>query len=82
MKEVFSNYGLAVSIHKNANISGTIQDTKMEKIEVLFSHKKFRMKLKSSLKKWVNLREVQNDGGFLQYKLSDRDMVYKTLPGI
>ena len=39
------------------------------------------MKLKSSLKKWVNLQEVQNDGGFLQYKLSDRDMVSKTLPG-
>ena len=39
------------------------------------------MKLKSSLKKWVNLREVQNDGVFLQYKLSDRDMVSKTLPG-
>ena len=39
------------------------------------------MKLKSSLKKWVILREVQNDGGFLQYKLSDHDMVSKTLPG-
>ena len=43
--------------------------------------RKYRTKLKSSLKKWVNLREVQNDGGFLQYKLSDRDMVSKTLPG-
>ena len=32
-------------------------------------------------KKWVNLREVQNDGGFMQYKLFDHDMVSKTLPG-
>ena len=39
------------------------------------------MKLISSQKKWVNLREVQNDGGSLQCKLSDRDMVSKTLPG-
>eukprot|EP00493_Phyllostaurus_siculus_P027557 UN27904 len=38
------------------------------------------MKVKSSLKKWVNLREVQNDGGFFQYKLSDRDIVPKTVP--
>ena len=43
--------------------------------------RKYRIKPKSSLKKWVNLREVQNDGDFLQYKLFDRDMVSKTLPG-
>ena len=43
--------------------------------------RKYRIKFKSSLKKWVNLREVKNDGGFLQYKLSDHDIVSKTLPG-
>ena len=43
--------------------------------------RKYRIKFKSSLKKRVNLREVKNDGGFLQYKLSDYDMVSKTLPG-
>ena len=42
---------------------------------------KYRIKFKSSLKKRVNLRGVKNDGGFLQYKLSDHHMVSKTLPG-
>ena len=39
------------------------------------------MKLKSSVKKWVNLWEVENDGGFLPDELSDHDVVPKTLPG-
>ena len=43
--------------------------------------RQYRIILKSSLKKRVNLREVKNDGGFLQYKLSDYDMMCKTLPG-
>ena len=42
--------------------------------------RKYRIKFKSSLKKWLNLREVKNDEGFLQYKISDHDMVSKTLP--
>ena len=43
--------------------------------------RKYRIKFKSSLKKRVNQRGVQNDGGFLQYMLSDHDIVFKTLPG-
>ena len=39
------------------------------------------MKLKSSVKKWVNLWRVENDGSFLQDELSDNDVVPKTLPG-
>ena len=39
------------------------------------------MKLKSSVKKWVNLWEVENDGGFLPDELSDHDVVPKTFPG-
>ena len=43
--------------------------------------RKYRIKFKSSLKKWVNLREVKNDGSFFPQELSDHDMVSKTLPG-
>ena len=45
--------------------------------------RKYRItgKFKSSLKKWVNLREVKNDGSFFPRELSDHDMVSKTLPG-
>ena len=32
MKVVISKSGLAVSVHKNANISGTIQDMKISKL--------------------------------------------------
>ena len=32
LKVVFSKLGLAVSVHENANISGTIQDTKISKL--------------------------------------------------
>ena len=39
------------------------------------------MKLKSSVKKWVNLWGVENDGSFLPDELSDHDVVPKTLPG-
>ena len=43
--------------------------------------RKYRLKVKSSLKKWVNLWKVQNDGAFLPHEFSDHDMVSKTLPG-
>lgn len=43
--------------------------------------RKYRIKFKSSLKKWLNLREVKNDGSFFPRELSDHDMVSKTLPG-
>ena len=42
--------------------------------------RKYRLKVKSSFKTWVNLCEVQNDGAFLPHELSDHDMVSKTLP--
>ena len=42
--------------------------------------RKYRIKFKSSLKKWVNLREVKNDGSFFPHELSDHDMVSQTLP--
>ena len=39
------------------------------------------MKLKSSVKRWVNLWGGENDGSFLPDELSDHDVVPKTLPG-
>ena len=42
--------------------------------------RKYRLKVKSSFKTWVNLWEVQNDGGFLPHEFSDHNMVSKTLP--
>eukprot|EP00493_Phyllostaurus_siculus_P021464 UN21791 len=39
------------------------------------------MKLKNSVKKWVNLWEVENDGSFLPDELSDHDVALKTLQG-
>ena len=42
--------------------------------------RKYRIKFKSWLKKWVNLREVKTDGSFFPQELSDHVMVSKTLP--
>ena len=39
------------------------------------------MKLKSWVKKWVDLWSVENDGGFLPKELSDHDMMSTTRPG-
>ena len=49
MKVVISKSGLAVSVHKNANISGTIQDMKIPKLALcrgklgLSCHKKIQV---------------------------------------
>ena len=41
MKVVIFKSGLGVSVHENANISGTMQDMKFSKVGAFLSHKNF-----------------------------------------